>query len=73
MSTFTSKKLDSKQDAVMMGSDALVDGLNLNLDQLDEHDNEVVNISRAHAQNVMKQKRGSTGDKMDEEPIVSHD
>ena len=49
MSTFTSKKLDSKQDAVMMGSDALVDGLNLNLDQLDEHDNEVANISRAHA------------------------
>ena len=38
-------------------SDPLVDGMNLNIDQLDDHDNEVAMISQAHLQNMMKKKR----------------
>ena len=42
-----SRKL-SNRDAVVTGSDALVQGLDLNMDQLDDHDNEVAMISKAH-------------------------
>ena len=48
-------------------SDPLVDGMNLNIDQLDDHDNEVAMISQAHLQNMMKKR--DTNDSRDQ---ISH-